>query len=197
MTGKSSNTNCDQDSDISFMNDTDEEIDNVDIEEEDWIEHFKRSTEEAIDQMKTARIQCWIKTHRRMRWRLATRMTSLPEEKWIVKAAEWNPELSTKNRTYRSIGGPRRRWEDEINEFHMSENVEDNAWIEAAQNRERYRIMEKDFAKTAAERSTDNAARRGNFAQDRSRPGRIGRQRTSQQHHTDLQKSNTKRGNKI
>ena len=96
---QSSDTNCDKDSDVSFMNDTDEEIGTAGIEEEDWIEDIKRSTEDAIDQMKTARIQCWIKTHRRMKWRMATRIASLPEERWIVKAAEWNPELSTKYRT--------------------------------------------------------------------------------------------------
>ena len=48
--GHSSNTNCDQDSDISFMNDTDEEIDTAVIEEEDWIEYMKRSTDEVIEQ---------------------------------------------------------------------------------------------------------------------------------------------------
>ena len=36
--GNSSNTDWDQDSDISFMKDTDEEIDTADIEEEDWID---------------------------------------------------------------------------------------------------------------------------------------------------------------
>ena len=35
--GHSSNTNCDQDSDITFMSDTDEEIDTAEFEEEDWI----------------------------------------------------------------------------------------------------------------------------------------------------------------
>ena len=35
--GSSSNTDCDQDSDVSFMNDIDEEIDTDQIEEEDWI----------------------------------------------------------------------------------------------------------------------------------------------------------------
>ena len=36
--GNSSNTNCDQDSDISCMNNTDAEIDTAEIqEEEDWI----------------------------------------------------------------------------------------------------------------------------------------------------------------
>ena len=37
--GNSSNTDCDQDSDVSFMNDTDEEIYIAEIEEEEeWIE---------------------------------------------------------------------------------------------------------------------------------------------------------------
>ena len=53
--GHSSNTHCDPDSDISFMNDTDEKIDTAVIEEEDWIEHMKRSTGEAIERMKKLR----------------------------------------------------------------------------------------------------------------------------------------------
>ena len=75
-TGNSSNTDCDQDSDISFMNDTDAEIDTAEIEEEDWIDHMKRSTEEAMEWMRTAKIHCWIKTHRRMKWRLAMKIAS-------------------------------------------------------------------------------------------------------------------------
>ena len=34
-----------------------------------------------------------------------------------MKAAEWNPELSSKYRTNRAIGRPGRRWEDDIIEF--------------------------------------------------------------------------------
>ena len=44
-----------------------EEIDTVDIEEEEWIECMKRSTDVAIERMKSAKIQCWIYTHRRMK----------------------------------------------------------------------------------------------------------------------------------
>ena len=47
-----------------------------------------------------------------MKWRLALRIASLPSERWIVKAAEWNPEPSSKYRTNRAIGRPRKRWED-------------------------------------------------------------------------------------
>ena len=153
------------------MNDTVEEIDNADIEEEDWIEYIKRSTEEAIDQMKTARIQCWIKPHRRMTWRLATRIASLPKEGWIVKAAEWNPELSTKYRTYRAIGRPRRRWEDEINEFlklveDETENFNDSSsqinrtWINTAKDRGRWTFLEDKYTMTSEERQENNARTR-------------------------------------
>ena len=52
--GNSSNADRDKDRDISFMNDTDEEIDTAEIEEEDWIEYIKRSTDEAMQRMETA-----------------------------------------------------------------------------------------------------------------------------------------------
>ena len=78
------------------MNDSDEHIDTAEIEEEDWIDYMKRSTDEARERMKTAEIQCWIKTHRRTKWILVMRIASLPEGSWVVKAAGWNPELITK-----------------------------------------------------------------------------------------------------
>ena len=41
----------------------------------------------------------------------------ITSERWLMKAAERNPELSSKYRTNRAIGRPRKRWEDDINEF--------------------------------------------------------------------------------
>ena len=62
--------------------------------------------------------------HRRMKSRFATRIASLPKERWVRKAAEWNPGLSTKIKTCRAVGRPKKRWEDEINEFLKSEETE-------------------------------------------------------------------------
>ena len=56
--GGSSNTDCDQDIDISFVKDIDEEIDVEEIEDEDWIEYMKRSTATAVERMKAAKIPC-------------------------------------------------------------------------------------------------------------------------------------------
>ena len=116
--GQSSVTHNDQDSDVSFENDTDEEIDTTVIEEEDLIEYTKRSTDESIEKMENAKIQCWNKTHKIMKWRLALRTATSPNERWLMKAAEWNPELSSRYRTNRAIGRPRKRWEDDIKELH-------------------------------------------------------------------------------
>ena len=61
--GQSSNSHNDQDSDVSFESDNDEEIDTAGIEEEDWIEDIKRSTNEAIEKMGNEKIRCWNMTH--------------------------------------------------------------------------------------------------------------------------------------
>ena len=54
---------------------------------------MKRSADEVIDKMEDAKIRSWNKTHKRMKWRMALRIASLPNERWMVKAPEWNPEL--------------------------------------------------------------------------------------------------------
>ena len=53
------------DSDVSFQDDAHEEIHTTSIEEEDWIEYIKRSTEDAIEMMQSAKIRCWNKTHKK------------------------------------------------------------------------------------------------------------------------------------
>ena len=160
--GQSSNTHSDQDSDISFESDTDDEIDTTENEEVDWIEDIKRSTDEVIDKMEDAKIRCWIKTHKRMTWRMALRIASLPNERWMVKAAEWNPEL-------------RRRWEDDSNEFlKLEENETENSterqqiMDQSSKRPWKMSLLEKDYVVTVEERSENKARHRWN----QSRPAR-------------------------
>ena len=94
--GQSSISHTDQDSDVSFESDNDEEIDTTENEEEDWVDYIKRSTNEAIEKMGNEKIRCWNKTHKKMKWRLAMRIATSPSERWLIKAAEWNPEFSSK-----------------------------------------------------------------------------------------------------
>ena len=161
----------------SFESDTDDEIDTTEIEEEEWIEYTKRSTDEAIEKMENPKIRCWIEANKRMKWRLALRVASLPSERWIVKVAEWNPELSSRYKTYRAIGRPRRRWEDDITEFiKLEENETENStesdnksWTKAAKYCGRWTLLAGDDTMIAEERSENNARHRRN---SQSRPAR-------------------------
>ena len=62
--GQSTSTQKDVDSEVSFEDDADEEIDTTVIEEEDWIEYIKRSTEDAMEKMERAKIRCWNRTQK-------------------------------------------------------------------------------------------------------------------------------------
>ena len=91
--GKSDTSHNDQDSDVSFEIGNDEEIDAAEIKEEDWVEDIKRSTNEAMEKMENEKIRCWKMTQRKMKWRLAMRIATSPNERWLIKAAEWNQQI--------------------------------------------------------------------------------------------------------
>ena len=68
----------------------------------------------------------------KMKRRLALRIATSPSKRWLMKAAEWNPEFSSKFRTNRAIGRPRKRWEDDINEFLKLVEDETQNFIESS-----------------------------------------------------------------
>ena len=90
---------------------------------------------------------------KKMKWGLTMRIATSQKERWMIKAAEWSPELSSKYRTNRSIDRPRKRWEDDINEFlkqiedetenltAISNNINKN-WINTAKDRGRRTLLE-------------------------------------------------------
>ena len=74
------------------------------------------------------------------------------------KGAEWNPELSSRCRTNRAIGRPKKRWEDDINDFlkqnfdekEIEEPIErksqnNNIWINTATDRKEWAGLEEQY----------------------------------------------------
>ena len=133
---------------MSFEIDNDEDADAAEIEEEDWVEYIKRSTIEAMEKMENDKIRCWKLTQRKLRRRLAMRIATSPKERWLIKAAEWNPELSSKYRTNRSIGNPGKRWEDDINEFLKQIEVQTENLTESSNH------INKNWINTATDRGS-------------------------------------------
>ena len=57
---------------------------------------------------------------------MAVRVASPPKERWVRRAAEWNPGFSTKIKTCRAVERLRKRWEDEVNDFFKPETEATN-----------------------------------------------------------------------
>ena len=98
-----------------------------------------------------------------MKWKLSLRIATSPSERWLKKAAEWNLELSSRYRTNRAIGRPRKRWEDDINEFLQQEieehenpiesrNQTNKTWINIAKGSRRWALLEETYTMTVEER---------------------------------------------
>ena len=49
------------------------------IEEEDWFDYKKRSTVDALDKTERAKIRCWNRTHKKMKWKLALKNCNFTE----------------------------------------------------------------------------------------------------------------------
>ena len=109
--GSSTDTDCDQDSDVSFAEDSDKEIDTAELEQEDWIEYMKRNTAAAEEEMKKAKIPCWIEMHRRMEFRLAMRVASLPKRtmgkensRMETRPHHQNQDMQSSRKTKKEMG---------------------------------------------------------------------------------------------
>ena len=96
-----------------------------------------------------------------------------PSERWLVKADEWSPELSSKYRTNRAIGRPRERWEDDINEFlkHVEEESENltessnpinKTWINSANDRGRWTLVRENYTMSSEGRHENNTKMKRN-----------------------------------
>ena len=148
-------SNKDQDSDVSFQEEADEEIDATENEEA-WIEFIKRSTTEAEEHMEKYKIPCWIELHSRTKWRMAPSIVFLNDKRWNKRVFDWHLGLDTSIRAGRQIGRPKRRWEDDLNEFLKMEGSQEktkndlmnnNSWMAEAKKYKEWKDKEESFAK--------------------------------------------------
>ena len=89
------------------------------------------------------------------------RISSLLQARWTSKIIDWNPGPDNKIRTNRAVGRPRKRWEDDINEFSRPEETEEatgndlknnSTWKTQAKKHKERKEKEETFAKKQQQR---------------------------------------------
>ena len=101
--GSEQDSKKDQDSDVSFQEDEDEEIDATE-NEEDWINYIKRSTKEADEHMEKHNVKCWIEVHRRLKWRMARRITTPARKKVEQKSIQLASWIGQQHKSKKTSG---------------------------------------------------------------------------------------------
>ena len=111
-----------------------------------------------MEKMECAKIRCCNRPQK-MKWKLALRIATSPSERWLKKAAEWNPELTSRYRTNRAIGRPRKD-EKMISTNSSNKNLKkmktqiessnqtNKTWINIAKDRRRWALLEETYTIT-------------------------------------------------
>ena len=79
----------------------------------------------------------------------------------VKKAAKWNPGLRNACKACIAVGRPRKRWEDDINQFFKPEETQEtkgndlknnDTWMQVAKDQKRWKEMENDYMRNKSER---------------------------------------------
>ena len=84
------------------------------------------------------------------------RVISLPEKRWTRRVFDWHLGLDKSIRTRRQVGRPKRRWEDDLNEFMNTEDgqekakydlMNNNSWMNEIKDYKKWKGNEEKFSK--------------------------------------------------
>ena len=82
-------------------------------------------------------MRTWSGTALEQHYKFASYVSTLPSHRWAQRALRWKPEGS------RSLGRPRARWTDKLQNFCADAGLGD--WMEAAQDAKAWAAMADDF----------------------------------------------------
>jgi hypothetical protein len=106
----------------------------VRLPEEPWSDTMRRMRERVQSAMVQCGVQTWSHDALARKWRWAGKVARMSEDRWPKRVATWDPrdvpQHGALGRTSRRRGRPRRRWEDDLNEFSLF--LGRNTWWEVA-----------------------------------------------------------------
>jgi hypothetical protein len=135
-----------EESSSSSEDEGEDEPEHSDLEDKDtlepWVEWVQRATHISEEQLRKARLEDWVTTARRRKFRWAGHVARQADNRWAHKALIWEPAEGR-----RSVGRPKKRWEEALKEFFRKLQC-DIPWPILAQCRETWKSYEDAFAET-------------------------------------------------
>ena len=101
---------------------------------EPWVDFVQRAAHKAEELALHYGLESWVRTCRRRKWRLASKLVNESEDKWSKKVLDWKP-VSRRNRQR-----PCMRWHDQIEQFAGGN------WRVSAEDAALWRSLEEGFA---------------------------------------------------
>ena len=108
----------------------------------DWI---KRATRVADEKTKLLNITDWVVTHRSRKWQWALQVTNHPSSRWTKKVASWEPQLHSTRTQRRKQAHPRRRWNDDIQQFLQQNGIVAQSWVQVATDNDKWTTLEQEY----------------------------------------------------
>ena len=90
----------------------------------EWI---RRCTYEVEDRMRKLKLDDWVTTQRRRKWRWVQKLANTAEGDWMIMATAWDPTIDDKLSTRRRPGRPKTRWMDNIANYVTTHIQHNNA----------------------------------------------------------------------
>jgi hypothetical protein len=110
---------------------------------EAWAEWIQRATRIAEAQLDKAGIEDWVTLQRRTQYRWAGHAARRTDARWSQRVLDWLPKHGR-----RTVGRPKRRWADSINDFFMKElGSQRDEWMIIAHCRETWKSFEDGFSR--------------------------------------------------
>eukprot|EP00973_Karenia_brevis_P072114 10018446-Karenia_brevis.AAC.1 len=82
------------------------------VEGETWVEWLRRCTRIVESALSELRIDDWVVSQRRRKWRLAGHTARREDGRWSTAVCHWTPVGG-----YRQRGHPHKRWSDDLDGF--------------------------------------------------------------------------------
>ena len=78
---------------------------------EPWVDFVQRATHRLEELAAKFKVESWVRTQRRRKWRFAGRLARLSDGRWSQKVLDWEPA------SVRSRQRPLTRWSDQLAQF--------------------------------------------------------------------------------